>query len=162
MAGVRDVRAARESVLVADGTGNPTARSMARYALGLVGKKADPDRALAMFDEAAKLAAQVQNFWWHGIATMEAAATRAVHGDPAVAAGALVEVIDHWDRVGDRTQQWLNLLYVVRAARPGRGRSGPGTCTVASSRPGNRRRSINPAARRPGRRRVPRPAAPTP
>lgn len=108
------VAAARESVRVADGTCNPTARSMARYALGLVGKKADPDRALALFDEAAGLAAQVHNFWWHGIAMMEAAATRAVHGDPAVAARALVEVLDHWDRNGDWTQQWLNLRYVVR------------------------------------------------
>jgi predicted ATPase/DNA-binding SARP family transcriptional activator len=108
------VAAARESVQVANGTGNPTARSMARYALGLVGKKTDPDRALALFDEAAGLAAQVHNFWWHGIAMMEAAATRAVHGDPAVAARALVEVLDHWDRVGDWTQQWLNLRYVVR------------------------------------------------
>ncbi|HEY4990528.1 MAG TPA: hypothetical protein VII33_00420, partial [Nakamurella sp.] len=108
------IAAARESVQVADGTGNPTARSMARYALGLVGKKADPDRALALFDEAAGLAAQVHNFWWHGIAIMEAAATRAVHGDPAVAARALVEVLDHWDRAGDWTQQWLNLRYVVR------------------------------------------------
>jgi predicted ATPase/DNA-binding SARP family transcriptional activator len=105
---------AQESVRVADGTGNPTARSMARYALGLVGKKTDPDRALALLDEAAELAAQVHNFWWHGIAMMEAAATRAVHGDPAVAARALVEVLDHWDRVGDWTQQWLNLRYVVR------------------------------------------------
>ena len=108
------VAAARESVQVADGTGNPTARSMARYALGLVGKKADPERALALFDEAAGLAAQVHNFWWHGIAMMEAAATRAVHGDPAVAARAFVEVLDHWDRNGDWTQQWLNLRYVVR------------------------------------------------
>jgi len=108
------VAPARESVQVADGTGNPTARSMARYALGLVGKKADPERALALFDEAAGLAAQVHNFWWHGIAMMEAAATRAVHGDPAVAARAFVEVLDHWDRNGDWTQQWLNLRYVVR------------------------------------------------
>ena len=75
-----------EAVQVADGTANPTARSMARYALGLVLKKSDPDRALALFDEAAELAASVQNFWWHGIALMEAAATRAVHGDPASAA----------------------------------------------------------------------------
>ena len=108
------VAAAQESVLVADRTGNPTARSMARYALGLVGKKANPDRALVLFDEAAELAAQVRNFWWHGIAMMEAAATRAVHADPAVAARALVEVLDHWDRTGDWTQQWLNLRYVAR------------------------------------------------
>ena len=75
--------AARESVDVAVTTGNPTALSMARYALGLVLKKSDPERALARFDEAAGLAASVRNFWWHGIALMEAAATRAVHADPA-------------------------------------------------------------------------------
>lgn len=46
---------------------------------------------------------------------MEAASTRGVHdADPAVAARAFVEVLDHWDRVGDRTQQWLNLRYIVR------------------------------------------------
>ncbi|SFT99855.1 hypothetical protein SAMN05660657_04571 [Geodermatophilus amargosae] len=87
---------------------------MARYALGLVLKKSDPGQALALFDEAGELAAAVHNFWWHGIALMEAAATRAVHGDPAEAARALVVVLDHWERVGDTTQQWLNLRYVVR------------------------------------------------
>jgi predicted ATPase/DNA-binding SARP family transcriptional activator len=106
--------AAEESVTVADATANPTARSMARYALGLVLKKSEPDRALALFDEAAELAASVQNFWWHGIALMEAAATRAVHGDPATAAKLFIEVLDHWDRVGDWSQQWLNLRYVTR------------------------------------------------
>ncbi len=106
--------AAREAVQVAETTANPTARSMADYALGLVLKKSEPDRALTLFDEAANLAASVQNFWWHGIALMEAAATRAVHGDPVIAARALVEVLDHWDRVGDWSQQWLNLRYVTR------------------------------------------------
>jgi hypothetical protein len=106
--------AARESVLVADGLANPTAQSMARYALGLVLKKSRPGEALALFDEAAALAAAVHNFWWHGIAMMEAAATRAVHGDPHTAARAFLDVLDHWDRVGDWTQQWLDLRYVVR------------------------------------------------
>ena len=78
--------AAEEAVEVSDTTANPTARSMARYALGLVLKKSEPDRALALFDDAAELAASVQNFWWHGIALMEAAATRAVHGETATAA----------------------------------------------------------------------------
>ena len=108
------IAAAEEAVEVSDATANPTARSMARYALGLVLKKSEPDRALALFDDAAELAASVQNFWWHGIALMEAAATRAVHGEPATAANALIEVIDHWDRVGDWSQQWLNLRYVTR------------------------------------------------
>lgn len=47
------------------------------------------------------LAGDVQNFWWYGIALMEAAATRAVHGDPAAAAQLFDDVLDHWDRVGD-------------------------------------------------------------
>jgi len=106
--------AAQEALDVADSTANPTAQSMGRYALGLVLKKSEPDRALALFDEAAELAASVQNFWWHGIALMEAAATRAVHGDPAMAATLFIEVVDHWDRVGDWSQQWLNLRYVTR------------------------------------------------
>jgi predicted ATPase/DNA-binding SARP family transcriptional activator len=106
--------AARESLRVADETANPTARSMARYALGLVRKKADPDRSLALFEEAGALAASVRNFWWHGIALMEAAATRGVHGDPVRACAQFLEVLDHWDRVGDWTQQWLNLRYITR------------------------------------------------
>lgn len=106
--------AAEESVRVAERTGNPTARSMAQYALGLVLKKSQPDAALTLFDGAARLAEGVQNFWWHGIALMEAAATRAVHGAPAAAARSLIEVLDHWDRVGDWSQQWLNLRYVTR------------------------------------------------
>ncbi|MGY1702891.1 BTAD domain-containing putative transcriptional regulator [Geodermatophilus sp. SYSU D00766] len=110
----RGLEAAQESLEVAEATANPTAQSMARYALGLVVKKSDPDRALALFDQAEELAAAVRNFWWQGIAMMEAAATRAVHGDPVVAARALGAVLAHWDRVGDATQQWLNLRYVAR------------------------------------------------
>lgn len=106
--------AAQEAVRVAEATANPTAQSMAGYALGLVLKKSHPERALALFDEAAEKAASVQNFWWHGIALMEAAATRAVHGDPGTAARELIAVLDHWDRVGDWSQQWLNLRYVTR------------------------------------------------
>jgi predicted ATPase len=110
----RGVGAALESLDVAETTANPTAQSMARYALGLVLKKSEPGRALALFDEAAELALDVRNFWWQGIAIMEAAATRAVHDDPAAAARAFHGVLDHWDRVGDSTQQWLNLRYVAR------------------------------------------------
>jgi predicted ATPase/DNA-binding SARP family transcriptional activator len=106
--------AAQECLVVADGTGNPTARSMARYALGLVLKKSEPLQALALLDEAAGLAASVHNLWWQGVALMEAAATRAVVGDPLLAAHDVLEVLDHWQRVGDLTQQWLNLRYVTR------------------------------------------------
>jgi predicted ATPase/DNA-binding SARP family transcriptional activator len=110
--------AAEESLRLAIPTANPTGLSMAHYAMGLVLKKSEPERALDHLDTAAGLAAAVHNGWWQGIALMEAAATRAVHGpDPAVAARAFVEVLDHWDRIGDRTQQWLNLRYVARLLR---------------------------------------------
>lgn len=99
---------------MAEATVNPTAMSMAHYALGLVLKKSDQPRALALFDEAASLAASVHNYWWQGIALMEAAATRAVHDDVAAAAASFVDVLDHWDRTGDWTQQWLNLRYIIR------------------------------------------------
>jgi len=110
----RGVPAAQEALRVAGPTGNPTAQSMARYALGLVLKKSDPDRALALFDEAGELAASVRNFWWHGIALMEGAATRAVHGDPRRACRDFLGVLDHWERVGDWSQQWIALRYVAR------------------------------------------------
>src|SRR4029079_7285806 len=106
--------AAEESFVVPEATANPTARSMARYALGLVLKKSDPARALELFDRAAELAASVANFWWEGIALMEAAVTRGVHGDERAAARAFTVVLVHWERVGDQTQQWLNLRYIVR------------------------------------------------
>lgn len=113
----RGVPVAEECLEVAEQTANPTARSMARYALGLVLKKTEPDRAMALFDVAARLAESVDNFWWEGIALMEAASTRAVHDDPSVAARALIDVLAHWERVGDRTQQWLSLRYVIRLLR---------------------------------------------
>lgn len=108
------VPAATECVAVAETTTNPSAMAMARYALGLVLKKAEPERALALFDAAAELAAGVRNLWFYGIALMEAAATRSVHGDMAAAAADCLRVLDHWDRIGDLTQQWLHLRYVMR------------------------------------------------
>ena len=126
-----------------------------------------PDRALALFDEASRLAAAVRNFWWQGIAMMEAAATRAVHGDPAAAAGAFLAVLDHWDRVGDSTQQWLNLRYVARllqraGRRGGRGRAARvphrrGQTVPARSRPARHgpRAAAGPGRSRPPRSRTP-------
>ncbi|WP_197419830.1 ATP-binding protein, partial [Mycobacterium gordonae] len=106
--------AAREGVEIAETTGNPTARSTAYFGLAFLLKRAEPGRALALFDEAASLAGDVQNFWWYGIALMEAAATRAVHGDPAAAAQLFDDVLDHWDRVGDWTELWISLRYVTK------------------------------------------------
>ncbi len=113
----RGVAAARESVAVAAGTANPSSLAIAGYALGLVLKRVEPERALTLLDEAVEIARSVRNTWWQGVAMMEAAATRAVHDDPRTAARAFVAVLDHWEKVGDRTQQWQNLRYVARLLR---------------------------------------------
>lgn len=106
--------AAREAVVVANSTGNPTAQSMAYFSLGYLLRKSDPERALALFDDAAQLAGDVQNFWVYGSALMYAAATRALYGEPAAAAQMFIAVLEHWDRFGDMTQQWLALRHVAR------------------------------------------------
>jgi hypothetical protein len=110
------VRAAQEAMEVAETTANPTALSMARCALGRVLKDAEPDRALMLLDQAADLAESVQNNWLVGIAWTEAAAVRAVHGDPAATARMFIEVLDIWDREGPGTGvlHWLTVRYVTR------------------------------------------------
>ena len=115
--------------------------------LGLVLKKTDPHRALALFDEAGELAASVHNFWWHGIALMEAAATRAVHADPATAAAGASSRCSTtgtgWATgasSGSTCGTWCGCW---SGSTPPRTRS---CCTTRSSRPASRRRWTPPGS----------------
>jgi hypothetical protein len=101
-------------VAIAEAIGNPTGRSMAYFALGHLLKKSDPEYALTLLEEGAQLAGAVHNFWLFGTSLMEAASIRAVYGDPATAAERFIDVLDHWDRVGDVTEQWIALRYISR------------------------------------------------
>jgi len=107
--------AAHEAMHVAEATANPTARAMARCALGRVLKESEPDRALTLFDQAAELAEPVQNNWLLGIAWTEAAAIRAVHGEPAATAKMFIEVFDLWESgvPGAGVLQLITLRYVI-------------------------------------------------
>jgi predicted ATPase/DNA-binding SARP family transcriptional activator len=107
---------AEEAILVADAAGNPTARSLARCTLGRALAGADPDRALGLLDDANEIGASVDNNWCIGMAGMEAAAIRAVHGDPIAAAPTLIPVLDHWEHGGPGliAQQWDTLRHVTR------------------------------------------------
>ena len=108
--------AGREALSVADATANPTARSLALCALGRALVVSDPQRALRLFDEAADVAAQVENNWVTGMARMEAAAISGVHGEPAAAARMFLAVLAHWERGGPGiiAQQWDTLRHVDR------------------------------------------------
>lgn len=112
MAGGR--RDAEEALVVATASGNPSALSLGLFAVGYAVKWTEPERALVFLDDSAAAAESVQNRWFAGLARMEAAATRAVHADPGAAAHAFVDVLDRWDRLGDRNQVWQCLHYVVR------------------------------------------------
>lgn len=110
------VPAGHEAMQVAEATANPSARAMACCALGQVLKQSDPDRALMLFDQAAELAEPVQNNWLVGIGWTEAAAVRAVHGEPAATARMFIEVLDHWTNGGPGTGvlHWITLGYAIR------------------------------------------------
>ena len=105
---------AEEALVVARDLGNPTALCLGLLGVGRALQRKDPATALALLDESAEVAASVRNRWFYAFARIYAAATHAVHSDPAIAATAFLEVLDLWDRLGDWSQQWLSLLYVTR------------------------------------------------
>ncbi|MDK1018523.1 MAG: BTAD domain-containing putative transcriptional regulator [Actinomycetota bacterium] len=96
-------------------TGNPTALAFSLYAKGLALKHGSPEEAVAMFEEAARMADSVGNDWFSGIARMELVSTKAGHGDLSGAFRDFAGVIDHWHRAGDDTQLRLAWRYLVSA-----------------------------------------------
>ncbi|GMR01867.1 MAG: BTAD domain-containing putative transcriptional regulator [Acidimicrobiia bacterium] len=96
-------------------TGNPTALAFSLYANGLAVKHRAPSEAIAMFEEATRMADSVRNDWIGGVARMELASVKAAHGDPEEGLREFTTVIDHWYRVGDDTQLRLAWRYLVRA-----------------------------------------------
>lgn len=108
--------AAQEAMKAARATQNPSTLAMACCAMGRCLKNADPERALAYLGEAIDHAGPVQNNWLTGIARMEAAATRAMHADPAEVAPEFIEVLDHWAKAGPGTgsQHWFAIRFVAK------------------------------------------------
>jgi hypothetical protein len=107
--------AATRALVDARQTGNPTLLAFALYANGLAVKHLTPEEAIAMFGEAVTMANSVENDWFGGIAQMECASTRTVHGDFDGGFSEFAGVIDHWHRAGDDTQLRFTWRYLVRA-----------------------------------------------
>jgi predicted ATPase/DNA-binding SARP family transcriptional activator len=108
--------AGQEALRVADATANPTARAMARCSLGRALAESEPDSALRYLNEAAELAATVENNWLTGMARLEAAAIGSERRDPAVTAQTFIALLGHWKRGGPGMlpQQWDTLRHVTR------------------------------------------------
>ncbi|HXV92155.1 MAG TPA: BTAD domain-containing putative transcriptional regulator [Pseudonocardia sp.] len=106
-------RLADEAAALAGTTGNPTATGWACYASGEALTGADPDRAIELLERSRTLAASVRNRYLGGVALVSAAALRGRHGDPLAALRLFAEVIEHWHRSGNWTQQWTTVRNVV-------------------------------------------------
>ncbi len=91
----------------------PAARAFARYACGECRAESEPDAALELVEEAVELAANCGARFVEGVARLTAASLRARHHDPAAAAPAYAELLRHWRRSGNWTQQWTTLRNVA-------------------------------------------------
>lgn len=107
--------AASRALINARKTGNPTLLSFALYSNGLAAKHQAPVEAIALFDEAVRMAESVGNDWFGGIARMELASTKTGHGNLESGFQDFADVIDHWHRAGDDTQLRFAWRYLVRA-----------------------------------------------
>jgi predicted ATPase/DNA-binding SARP family transcriptional activator len=104
---------AASSRALARNIGNATAIAWSDYVTGEILMEADPDRALVHLERATATAEPVANEFVQGVAGLSAISIRARHGDPATAARAFVEIIDRWERGGNRRQQWTTLRQTV-------------------------------------------------
>jgi predicted ATPase/class 3 adenylate cyclase/DNA-binding SARP family transcriptional activator len=104
-AGVNRVEAVR--------SGAPSVLAYNAYTLGELLAPSEPDQALAHLDRAIALSDTVGAHFIHGIAMVSATSLRVRHSAPAIAASALIEVIDHWERAGHWRQQWTTLRQAV-------------------------------------------------
>jgi tetratricopeptide (TPR) repeat protein len=106
-------RLAESAVEIADASGNPSARAEARYGLGEALADAEPARALEMLDEAAALAAGVQDRLFEAASETAAVALRGRHGDPTAALTSFRDVLALWRKAGNDMLQAAALRNLV-------------------------------------------------
>ena len=104
---------AEEAWQVAAAAGSPTMKAHVLYCQGESLLEVDPLRALAPIEQALDLAASVDNVFMKGLALISATSLRGRHADPRLALRLFDDVIQHWRRGGNWTQQWLTLRNLV-------------------------------------------------
>lgn len=94
-------------------SGNPTALAWGLYARGEALGADEPQRALALLDDARQLAESVGNEFVIGVAEVGAASLRSRLGDPAEALGGFAALLQRWRQSNNWTQQWTTLRNLV-------------------------------------------------
>ncbi|MDP9022561.1 MAG: AAA family ATPase [Actinomycetota bacterium] len=91
----------------------PAAQAFARYIKGECRTETAPDEALALVEEAARLARDCGAWFIDGVAQLTAASLRVRHDEPTQALPAFADLIRRWRRSGSWTQQWTTLRNLV-------------------------------------------------
>jgi hypothetical protein len=94
-------------------TGNPYVMGWADYAFGEALAGVNSDEAIIAIDAALARSRATGNRFLAGVALVSAASIRARHGDPRTALPLFGQVIDHWKRAGNWTQQWITIRNVI-------------------------------------------------
>jgi predicted ATPase/DNA-binding SARP family transcriptional activator len=92
---------------------NPTAAAWSLYVNGETLLDHDPAEALRLLEESVKVAISVNNVFLHGVALLSVTSLQGRHGEPHEALRSYREVIEHWHRRGNWTQQWITLRNLV-------------------------------------------------
>lgn len=112
-----DVDSARAAVAEARGLvgpGGPLAcRAWLEYAEGEALADHDPDRAIALLEQAVDLAEQSGAAFIIGVTRLTFTSLQVRSSDPMAAVEGLVALIEHWRSRGARLQQWITLRSVV-------------------------------------------------
>jgi len=111
--GVDAVAVARKARSVAQATDNPYVIAWGDYTLGEALASIDPVEASTAFDAALATARATRNRFLEGVALVSAASMRARSAQPHVALPLFSQVIDHWQRAGNWTQQWITIRNVI-------------------------------------------------
>lgn len=103
------VELARQAQREARRSGSETALARAAYAAALPLGSAEPERSLALLEQAAELAGSVGSRWMRAFALTQAMWLHARQGDTEAALRGYREVVETWYRGGDWANQWLSL-----------------------------------------------------
>lgn len=107
------VEAARRARSAAMTTANPYVMGWADYTLGEALAGVNPDEAIIAIDAALARSRATRNRFLAGVALVSAASMWARHGDALAALPLFGQVIEHWQRAGNWTQQWITIRNLI-------------------------------------------------
>ena len=91
----------------------PAVRAFSWYVRGECLAEPEPQTAVTVVEEAAVLASHCGAWFVEGVARLTAASVRGRHEDPANVVAAYADLLRHWRRSGNWTQQWTTLRNLV-------------------------------------------------